>query len=59
MQIKFFGHAGVKIEDDLILLIDPWLNDNPLATVKAEDITKADPSHTKWLTMQRAIDYPL
>ena len=42
MQIKFFGHAGVKIEDDLILLIDPWLNDNPLATVKAEDITKAD-----------------
>ena len=42
MKIQFYGHAGVKIEDNLILLIDPWLNDNPLATIKAEDITKAD-----------------
>tara|TARA_B100000686_G_C16440384_1_gene786678 strand:- start:51 stop:701 length:651 start_codon:yes stop_codon:yes gene_type:complete len=42
MKIKFYGHAGVKIEDDRVLLIDPWLNDNPLATIKAEDITKAD-----------------
>ena len=42
MKIKFYGHAGVKIEDDLVLLIDPWLNDNPLATMKADDITKAD-----------------
>ena len=42
MKIKFYGHAGIKIEDDLVLLIDPWLNDNPLATVKAEDIIKAD-----------------
>jgi L-ascorbate metabolism protein UlaG (beta-lactamase superfamily) len=42
MQIKFFGHAGVKIEDGLVILIDPWLNDNPLAITKAKDITKAD-----------------
>ena len=42
MKIKFYGHAGIKIEDDLVLLIDPWLDDNPLATMKAEDITKAD-----------------
>ena len=42
MKIKFYGHAGVKIEDDLVLLIDPWLNDNPLATMKTDDITKAD-----------------
>ena len=42
MKIKFYGHAGVKIEDDLIILIDPWLNDNPLATIKAEEIIKAD-----------------
>ena len=42
MKITFYGHAGIKIEDDLVLLIDPWLNDNPLATMKAEDITKAD-----------------
>ena len=42
MKIQFYGHSGVKIEDDLVLLIDPWLNDNPLAIMKADDITKAD-----------------
>ena len=42
MKIQFYGHAGVKIEDDLVLLIDPWLNDNPLAIMKADDISKAD-----------------
>ena len=42
MKIQYYGHAGVKIEDDLIILIDPWLNDNPLATMKAEEISKAD-----------------
>ena len=42
MKIHYLGHAGVKIEDDKVLLIDPWLNDNPLAKIKAEEITKAD-----------------
>ena len=42
MRIQYYGHAGVKIEDDLIILIDPWLNDNPIATIKAEEISKAD-----------------
>ena len=42
MKIQYYGHAGVKIEDDLIILIDPWLNDNPTATMKAEEIGKAD-----------------
>ena len=42
MKIKFYGHAGIKIEDNLTILIDPWLDDNPLATIKAKDITKAD-----------------
>jgi len=42
MEIQFYGHAGIKIEDDLIILIDPWLNDNPLATMRAEEISKAD-----------------
>ncbi len=42
MKIQFYGHSGVKIEDDLIILIDPWLNDNPLATMKAEEISKAN-----------------
>ena len=42
MKIQFYGHSGVKIEDDLVILIDPWLNDNPLAIIKAEDITNVD-----------------
>ena len=42
MKIKFYGHAGIRIEDDLVMLIDPWLNGNPFATIKAEDIIKAD-----------------
>ena len=42
MKIQFLGHAGIKIEDNLIILIDPWLDDNPLATIKAKDIIKAD-----------------
>ena len=42
MKVQFYGHAGVKIEDDLVILIDPWLNDNPVSTIKAKDITKAD-----------------
>ena len=42
MKIQYYGHAGVKIEDDLIILIDPWLNDNPLATMKSEEIDRAD-----------------
>ena len=42
MKISFYGHAGIKIEDGLVVLIDPWLNDNPQAMVKAEDIIKAD-----------------
>ena len=42
MKIQFYGHSGVKIEEDLVLLIDPWLNDNPIAKIKAKDIKKAD-----------------
>ena len=42
MEVQFLGHAGIKIEDDKIIYIDPWLNDNPLAKIKAEDISKAD-----------------
>ena len=42
MEIEFLGHAGIKIEDDKIIYNDPWLNDNPLAKIKAEEILKAD-----------------
>ena len=43
-KVKWFGHAGFQIisEKGKILIIDPWLTDNPLATCKAKDIAKAD-----------------
>jgi L-ascorbate metabolism protein UlaG (beta-lactamase superfamily) len=42
--IKWLGHAGFQItsEKGKIIIIDPWLTDNPLAPCKAEDIAKAD-----------------
>ena len=42
MKIHYFGHSRISLEDKLTVLIDPWLNDNPLAIIKAENITKAD-----------------
>jgi len=42
MKVHYFGHSGIILEDKLTVLIDPWLNDNPLAKIKAENITKAD-----------------
>jgi len=43
-RIKWLGHAGFQIttEREKIIIIDPWLTDNPLATSQAKDITKAD-----------------
>ena len=38
MKIHFFGHSGILLEDTLTVLIDPWLNNNPLAKIKAENI---------------------
>ena len=35
--IKWLGHAGFQItsEKGTIIVIDPWLTDNPLASCKA------------------------
>ena len=43
-RIKWLGHAGFQIttEKEKIIIIDPWLTDNPLATTQAKDIAKAD-----------------
>jgi len=43
-KIKWLGHAGFQItsEKEKIIIIDPWLTDNPLATIQAKDIAKAD-----------------
>jgi len=43
VKITWLGHAAFKIEiAGSIVLIDPWLDGNPAASVKASDITKAD-----------------
>jgi len=42
MKIQYLGHSGILIEDNLTILVDPWLNENPLAKIKAENLTKAD-----------------
>ncbi|MHA1212122.1 MAG: metal-dependent hydrolase [Candidatus Heimdallarchaeota archaeon] len=43
MKITWLGHAGIKIVDKgKIIFIDPWLTGNPVATIKVEDIKKAD-----------------
>lgn len=41
MQVKFLGHAGFLLEGSSKIVIDPFITDNPVATVKASDI-KAD-----------------
>jgi len=42
-KITWLGHAAFKIEiAGSTVLIDPWLDGNPAASVTASDITKAD-----------------
>lgn len=41
--IRWMGHSAFEIQlMNRIVLIDPWLDGNPKAPVKASDITKAD-----------------
>jgi len=43
-KVKWLGHAGFQItsEKGKIIIVDPWLTDNPLATCQPEDIPEAD-----------------
>ncbi len=43
-KISFLGHAGFQIKTNKgkIIIIDPWLTDNPLAAIQAKDISNAD-----------------
>ncbi len=42
-KIVFLGHAAFKIEtDEIKILIDPFLTENPLASIKASDIKECD-----------------
>ncbi|MEM3506163.1 MAG: metal-dependent hydrolase [Candidatus Bathyarchaeia archaeon] len=41
--IKWFGHACFQLEmANKIILIDPWLNGNPISPIKSKEIKKAD-----------------
>jgi len=42
MKITWLGHAALKIEGSKIVLIDPFLTGNPMASLRAQDITRAD-----------------
>ncbi len=41
MKITYIGHAGFKIEDDVIAFFDPWLS-APTSKMKIEDIEKCN-----------------
>jgi len=42
-KIRWLGHSGFEIElINKIVLVDPWLDGNPLAPIRAADIKKAD-----------------
>jgi len=42
-EITWFGHASFQVEiAKKIVLIDPWLDGNPMSPVKASEISKAD-----------------
>lgn len=42
MDITWLGHSAVKIQGSKIIYVDPFLSGNPVASVPAEKITKAD-----------------
>jgi len=42
-KIRWLGHSGFEIELlNKIVLVDPWLDGNPLAPMRAADLEKAD-----------------
>jgi L-ascorbate metabolism protein UlaG (beta-lactamase superfamily) len=43
VKITWLGHAAFKIEiAEKIVLVDPWLDGNPMSPIKASGITRAD-----------------
>jgi len=42
MEITWLGHSGIKLKDSIIIYIDPFLTDNPVASTTPEKITEAD-----------------
>lgn len=42
MKITWLGHAALRIEGSRIVFIDPFLTNNPKASLRAQDIARAD-----------------
>ncbi|MHC1605441.1 MAG: metal-dependent hydrolase [Candidatus Methanofastidiosia archaeon] len=42
LDIEYLGHAAFRIVEDKIVIIDPFLEGNPMATLKTSDIKKMD-----------------
>ena len=44
VQIQFFGFSAYRIttSDGINVVIDPYLNDNPVSPIKAKDLDKVD-----------------
>jgi L-ascorbate metabolism protein UlaG (beta-lactamase superfamily) len=42
VKITWLGHAALKIEGSKIVFIDPFLTNNPSATLRAQDVARAD-----------------
>ena len=42
MKVTFLGHSAVNLDGTKTIYIDPFLSDNPLAAISAEQIDKAD-----------------
>jgi len=42
MTITWLGHSALKIEGSRTVFIDPFLSGNPKATLRAQDIARAD-----------------
>jgi L-ascorbate metabolism protein UlaG (beta-lactamase superfamily) len=41
--VTWYGHAAFKVEvAGRIVLVDPWLDENPMSPLKASEITEAD-----------------
>ena len=44
MKLRYFSHSAFQIttDDEKIILIDPFLDDNPTSPVKSDEIERAD-----------------
>ncbi|MFW6124111.1 MAG: metal-dependent hydrolase [Acidobacteriota bacterium] len=42
MQITWLGHSAVKIKGSKTIYIDPFLSENPAASISPDEITEAD-----------------